>query len=155
MQALTPRGPSGVQSPPSQPDATSQSARQRHPSTSSALTQIAPNAQSSTPSAAHTAPSATAPAAMQENPPEPLGRQRGVSTGQKGPTGPFEQVESTVSSLPSPDPVASAPRTKPPSTSRSANPLSLQDSRRTQARLADAERKALLHRSAKHARRTV
>lgn len=114
---------------------------------------MAPTSQSSTPSAAQTEPSATVPAAMQPKPPAALGRQRGRSSGQAEPSGPVEQVASTVDALPSPEPVVSAPSTKPPSTSVSANPSLPQPTRNI--RLTHAEREALLHRTADHAARAV
>ena len=113
---------------------------------------MALSSQSSTPSDAQTESGPTGPAAMQPNPPAALGRQRGRSAGQAEPSGPVEQVDSTVEELPSPEPVASAPSTKPPSTSLSANPS---PPHADSTRLPHAESKALLHRTADHAARAV
>ena len=90
---------------------------------------------------------------MQPKPPAALGRQRGRSAAQADPSGPVEQVASTVDALPSPEPVVSAPSTKPPSTSVSANPSLPQPTRNI--RLTHAECEALLHRTADHAARAV
>lgn len=90
---------------------------------------------------------------MQPKPPAALGRQRGRSAAQAEPSGPVEQVASTVDALPSPEPVVSAPSTKPPSTSVSANPSLPQPTRNI--RLTHAECEALLHRTADHAARAV
>lgn len=90
---------------------------------------------------------------MQPNPPAALGRQRGSSAGQADPPGPVEQVDSTVDALPSPEPDVSAPSTKPPSTSVSANPSPPQADRSN--RLTHAKCEALLHRTADHAARAV
>lgn len=109
--------------------------------------------QSSTPSAAQTEPGPTEPAAIQANPPAALGRQRGSSAGQAEPSGPVEQVDSIVDALPSPEPAVSAPSTKPPSTSVSANPSPPQADRSN--RLTHAKCEALLHRTADHAARAV
>ena len=113
---------------------------------------MALSSQSSTPSDAQTESGPIGPAAMQPNPPAALGRQRGRSAGQAEPSGPVEQVDSTVEELPSPEPVVSAPSTKPPSTSLSANPS---PPHADSTRLPHAESKALLHRTADHAARAV
>jgi len=109
--------------------------------------------QSSTPSAAQTEPGPTEPAAIQAKPPAALGKQRGSSAGQAEPSGPVEQVDSTVDALPSPEPAVSAPNTKPPSTSFSAKPSPPQAD--SSNRLAHAKCEALLHRTADHAARAV
>ena len=113
---------------------------------------MALSSQSSTPSDAQTESGPIGPAAMQPNPPAALGRQRGRSAGQAEPSGPVEQVDSTVEELPSPEPAVSAPSTKPPSTSLSANPS---PPHADSTMLPHAESKALLHRTADHAARAV